>query len=175
MAKYDEVFKQALVQEYLSGQSGFRELACKHAVGRTTIRGWVDHYRQHGDAGLRKKSGRYSAQFKHSVLQHMWREDLSYRQTACLFELRGGSGVVSAWERQYHDGGLDALEPKPRGRPKQMTTPKPTKPALPDIDNARTLDDLRKENEYLRAEVAYLKKLDALVRAAQSKVPKKRK
>jgi transposase len=40
---------------------------------------------------------------------------------------------------------------------------------------ASTLESLRRENEYLRAEVAYLKKLDALVRAQKRPVPTKRK
>jgi transposase len=42
-------------------------------------------------------------------------------------------------------------------------------------EDTRTLEELRKENEYLRAEVAYLKKLDALVRAQRLAAPKKRK
>jgi transposase len=41
--------------------------------------------------------------------------------------------------------------------------------------DTRTVEDLRKENEYLRAEVAYLKKLDALVRAKKQAAPSKRK
>ena len=43
------------------------------------------------------------------------------------------------------------------------------------MPDTRTQEDLRKENEYLRAEVAYLKKLDALVRAKKQAVPTKRK
>jgi transposase len=42
-------------------------------------------------------------------------------------------------------------------------------------EEARTLEQLEKENELLRAEVAYLKKLDALVRTARQAAPKKRK
>jgi transposase len=38
----------------------------------------------------------------------------------------------------------------------------------------RTLEQLRKENEYLRTEVAYLKKLNALVQAKKQVAQKKR-
>jgi transposase len=48
-------------------------------------------------------------------------------------------------------------------------------PEVAKLDNSKTLEDLRKENEDLRAEVAYLKKLDALVRAKTHAVPKKPK
>jgi transposase len=56
-----------------------------------------------------------------------------------------------------------------------MTVPKPPEPTPPHADDARTLQALRKENEYLRAEVAYLKKLDALVRANRQAAQRKRK
>lgn len=72
-------------------------------------------------------------------------------------------------------GGLDALASKPRGRPKKMPIAKPpTKPAAQGQDT-RTVEELRKENEYLRAEVAYLKKLDALIQAKKAAARKKRK
>jgi len=107
------------------------------------------------------------------VLQRMRHEELSARQAVVLFDIRGGTGVISAWQRRYHEGGLDALKPKPR----EMKTPKPKPPQLqsPQADDAHDLETLRKENEYLRAEVAYLKKLEALVRARRQAAQTKRK
>lgn len=175
MAKHNEDFKLTIVQEYLAGASGYKALAAKYDLDYGTVRNWVARYRLHGEAGLRKKFSHYSAEFKLSVLQRMWQEELSYHQVIALFDLRGGTVVVSTWERQYHEGGLDALKPKPRGRPKTMKRPVAPKSPLPVSKDARTLAALQKENELLRAEVAYLKKLDALVRAAQSVAPKKRK
>ena len=175
MAKYDEEFKRTIVKEYLTGASGYKVLAARFGVNRMTIKGWVNFYRYHGDAGLRERPSHYNARFKLSVLKEMWQEGLSYNQLSALFDLRGGARMVSRWARQYHEGGLDALEQKPRGRPKKMNTPEKPLPALMQPPDARTLEDLRKENEYLRAEVAYLKKLDALVRAKKQIAPKKRK
>jgi transposase len=175
MAKYDEKFKSALVQEYLSNGGGYRALSAKYGVGYGQIRRWVSSYRQNGDNGLIKKFSHYSAEFKLSVLQRMWREDLSFSQTVALFDLRGGSTVVSGWERKYHAGGITALAPKPRGRPKKMKSPELPKPSCEQPQESKTLQELQRENEYLRAEVAYLKKLDALVRAKQQAAQKKRK
>lgn len=78
------------------------------------------------------------------------------------------------WERQYHEGGLDALKPKLRRRQKKMPSSKPPKPLPPPAEDARSLEQLRKENEYLRAEVAYLKKLQALRQEKEPAAPKKR-
>ncbi len=174
MARYDEGFKRQVVQDYLAGVGGYRALGAKYGIDQAIVRLWVDKYRQHGDAGLRRKSSHYSAQFKHSVLQQMWQEELSYRQVVTLFDLRGGTGVISGWERLYHEGGLEALHPKPRGRPKEMKPPKTPVPATQQAPDTRTVEDLRQENEYLRAEVAYLKKLDALVRAKKLAAQPKR-
>ncbi len=55
----------------------------------------------------------------------------------------------------------------------QAKPPQPPAKATP--DDERTREQLIKENEYLRAEVAYLKKLDALVQAKKAAQQKKRK
>lgn len=179
MAKHDERVKLEIVQRYLSGEAGQRELAQRYGVGRSSLRTWINGYREHGASALRKKHGEYSAEFKVSVLQRMERQQLSQRQVAALFDLRGGGGVVAKWLRQYDEGGLEALKAKPRGRPK-MPPPKPPLPSIspaapPLAEDASALEKLRKENEYLRAEVAYLKKLEALVRADRQVARKDRK
>jgi len=111
-------------------------------------------------------------------LQRMWRDDLSARETITLFDIRGGTGVISAWELQYHDGGPQALAPRPRGRSKKMPNPPTAKPAqaqaVMSADDTRSHADLLKEVKYLRAEVAYLKKLEALVQAKKQAAQKKR-
>lgn len=175
MARYDEEFKVEVARQYLSTRMGARSLAAQYGLDHGTVRRWVERYRRHGEAGLRKKFSSYSARFKLSVLRRMWREELSCRQVAALFDLRGGHGVVTTWERQYHEGGLDALKPKPRGgQTKMPVAPQSPKPLALSAEDARTLEQLRKENEYLRAEVAYLKKLRALRQEKERAAPKKR-
>jgi len=151
------------VKQYLAGGIGFRALARVHGVGRTLARQWVAEYRLHGVAGVRGKArSKYSAEFKLQVLERMRQENLSQTQIQALLDIRG-AGTVGRWQRQYHEGGFSALLPRPR-----MSTSKPAKPTPPESGpDARTREQLLKENEYLRAEVAYLKKLDALIRAEQ--------
>jgi transposase len=174
MAKHSEQLKLKLVKQYLGGGGGMRALAQRHGVGRTALRRWVAAYKQHGRDGLRKKREHYDARFRMSVLAHMWKRELSQQQVAAVFDIRS-PGCIAKWERQYHDGGIDALAPRPRGRRKTMTRPVPEKPTEESAPDERTREQLLKENEYLRAEVAYLKKLDALLQAKKQGVQKKKR
>ncbi|WP_370628844.1 helix-turn-helix domain-containing protein [Paenarthrobacter nitroguajacolicus] len=62
-------------------------------------------------------------------------------------------GTVTNWTRIYRRDGEDGLRPKKRGR-----RPVNRENALPESE----VEQLRRENERLRAEVAYLGKLRAL-------------
>jgi transposase-like protein len=112
MAKHDESVKLELVRRYLSGSIGTRELAKQYGVGRTSLRSWVDRYREHGAKGLRKKYSQYSAQFKLSVLSRMKRdprppeEDAqAHRNPTATGGRRAHSGVATQRERGPARGG----------------------------------------------------------------------
>lgn len=156
--RYDERFKLLVVQQCFHDETSLREVARQHGLDHSTVRQWLESYRQHGLLGLRKKYSHRSAAFKLAVLERMWRDGLSQRQTAALFDVRDRS-AIGRWEQQYHSGGLSALAPQRKGR-----RPMAKKPPSPPPDHERSHEELRKELEYLRAENAYLKKLDALIR-----------
>lgn len=178
MSKYDAQFKLSIVQQYLSGDSGFRQVAEEHGLQYAAVRMWVELYRAHGTGGLAKKFSHYNVEFRLSVLRRMWDAQLSCRQVAAEFNIRN-PGCISQWERCYHSGGLDALAPRKRGRSTKMPIPPKTEPpeSLPD-PAGRTHDELVCEVNQLRMEVAYLKKLEALVQAQKQQrtiMRKKRK
>lgn len=174
MAKHDESLKLEIVQAYLAGPIGCKALAKQYEVAPSSVRRWIAGYQQHGERALCKKFDHYSQEFKLRVLREIKQQELSQAEAAARFDVRG-VGAIGIWQRQYDEGGPEALKPKPRGRsPKTMPTPKSPK-AQPLADDASTLEKLRKENEYLRAEVAYLKKLEALVQAKRQAAHKERK
>jgi transposase len=175
MAKHDERFRLLAVERYLEGRGGLRIVSRELDVEETVLRRWVARYRQHGLDGLSRKYTFYDADFKLAVLKRVWDEQLSHHEAMAIFNIRQ-SGAIARWERQYHSGGIDALAPRRRGRPKAMKPPedKP-KTAEDQTPDERTREQLLKENEYLRAEVAYLKKLDALVQAKKLAQRKRRK
>lgn len=173
MARYDEAFKLALVQQYLSGTLGIKRLAARSGVSCGQLKHWIVIYRERGTMKQARKQSVCTAGFKLAVLERMWAEQWSLRQTAVAFGIRH-AGNVRKWECQYHEGGPRALEPKPPGRPRKMPTPKSFQPVPSQDEDTRTVQQLREENEYLRAEVAYLKKLRALLQAKEQSAQKKR-
>lgn len=181
MAKHDFWFRLQVVQSYLAGGQGYAGVAKEHSLDRAMVRKWVLSYELHGEEGLKAKHSRYSAQFKFDVLQSIALEGLSRTQACIRFGLRGGTGVIAIWQRQYHECGIDGLKAKRKVRPPNMKTNKPASAPAPSNsqpsdmpDGQRSLQDVLKENEYLRAEVAYLKKLRALRQEKEQAAQKKR-
>lgn len=159
--QYSEQFKLQVVQQCLRGDLSIEEIAHQLDLDYSMVRRWMAHYRQHGSSGLRQTRRHYSPAFKREVLKRMWRDGLSIRQTEALFDIRA-AGAIGRWERQYHSGGLTALAPKRKGR-RPMPQKPPSPPPKPRSDDERSHEELLEELAYLRAENAYLKKLDALI------------
>lgn len=172
MKKYKTEFKLEVVKSFLAGEGGAKLLARRWSLPEEKIRTWVSHYRLHGIDGLRPKRSKYSEQFKLQVLAHQDREQLSSRQVAAIYDIRNPNQVV-VWRRNLDQGGVQVPDGKSQERPDMNTKTErrrpPTDPASTDPSQA-----LREENERLRAEVAYLKKLQALIRSKRSVAPTKR-
>ena len=171
MGKYETDFKLKVVKTFLAGEGGAKLLARRWSVPEEKIRTWVSHYQLHGIAGLQPKRSVYTAHFKLQVLSHQDRERLSSRQVAAIYDIRNPNQVV-VWRRVLDDGGVAALEGRKQAHP--MKTEKPT-PEPQDTHSASSHRALREEIERLRAEVAYLKKLEALVRSNRQAARKERK
>ncbi len=165
MTKYNLALKQALIEECLSAPS-IHEVALKHDLSPSMLRRWVKGYEKHGAAGLSAKYSRYDAQFKLKVLQCIEQQGLSAQQACIQFDIRGPSSIRQ-WKRLYDQGGVEALHPHhtrelsmPR-KPSKKTSASPPTASDSDLTPEQMLEEL----EYLRAENAYLKKLDALIQA----------
>lgn len=171
MLKYSDKLKRKIVSDYFNGTMGFRRLSAHHGVNIESIKRWVAAYRLHGVDGLRRKVARYDVEFKLKALQHMWDNGLSMKQTAAVFNVRNPTSI-RMWESRYRSGGLEALA-KPHKHAHEMKSPTKIPVVKPDAE--RTLEDVLKENEYLRMEVEVLKKLEALAQAQSKPAPKKRK
>ncbi len=166
MTKHDEQFKLSLVQQYLTGTKSYQSIVHEHGFQHSMLKRWVRLYQIHGLAGLSKKHTYYHAEYRLKVLQHMWEHTLSYSEVAAVFNIRS-VGCIGQWERCYHIGGIEALTPRSRGRPKTMPISQDNQAPLPATEDMPSREDLQAEVNYLRMEVAYLKKLQALVQTQQ--------
>jgi transposase-like protein len=106
-----------------------------------------------------------SGEFKQQVVEAMQEENLSYRETARQFEIPDHKMVIK-WERIYLEEGPAGLYIERRGRSGKG---RPVKLA-PQVE-----EDLIAENQRLRAQVAYLKNLQALVLEDERRQRKKRR
>ena len=116
---------------------------------------------------------KYSPEFKLSVIMDMRENHLSYRATEKKYNLFKMS--VKRWERIYLEEGAAGLMAERRGR---NSTGRPRKKPLGksvEEDLIAENQRLRERNEYLEAELEYLKKLDALVREREQRSGKKPK
>lgn len=167
MEKYSEQTKLAAVEAYRSGQLGLKAIAQQLNVGVSSLRKWVAAYQVNGVAGIQaKRRELYDIEFKLAVLQRARDENLSNRQAAALFNIRNFN-IIAAWERAYEaDGmaGLDSRRARPRRKGSAQAAPPPS-PQLHEGDDTRSRDELLQELNSLRAENAYLKKVEALVRS----------
>ena len=167
MSKHSQEFKLEVVRHYLSGFGGYRATANKFGISHSLVRKWLDIHSSAQPNSTERRYTNRSAQSKRNVLEQIQSEGLSLREACLRFNIAAASSIL-VWQKQYAQGGLAALERKLRERPPMKPFKPPTKP-LSELTQA----ELARYVEYLQAENAYLKKLEALVQskkqAAQTK------
>ena len=126
-----------------------------------------------GKAG--RKNRRYSSEFKICVIMGMREQRLSYHETVRRYwntethsEECNYINVIKRWERIFLEEGAEGLMKERRG--KSNTSNRRGRP--PKLDK-KVEEDLIAENQRLRMEIEYLKKLDALVRKREQEEEKK--
>ena len=125
----------------------------------------------------RRTNKKYSPEFKISVILDMREHHLGYCETVRKhFNIEDGKEVnyyhrVQRWERIYLEEGEAGFYIERRGRATKMDNPKIGRPRKKQLDK-QVEEDLIAENQRLRMEIEYLKKLNALV---QERIERERK
>ena len=121
-----------------------------------------------GKKGSKQK--RYSTEFKISVIMDMREHHLNYSEVVRKYwDINQGQEhnyqkQVQRWERVFLEEGAEGLMKERRG--KSNTSSRRGRP--PKLDK-QVEEDLIAENQRLRMEIEYLKKLSALVLAEEQK------
>jgi transposase len=162
-SKYSLEQKLSVVRSVLSGKDSLTSAARKMGGNDKSVQRWVNLYKKYGKKGLELRNGTYDGEFKVRVIKYMLKKQLSLLQTSSFFGIPHDNSV-GRWLKIYESLGAGGLLLENRGRKKSIMAKK-TKKSNKGISNPKDekLAALQAENEYLRAELALLKKLDALI------------
>ena len=124
---------------------------------------WLARYKSYGATGLQKHHNkRANFEEKCKIVCEYAEKGVSLPQICAKYCI--SHSTVKKWTSLYRQGGYEALRDiKPQGRPKVMGRPKKQEPQT-------ELERLRYENEYLRAEIALLIKVRALVEEREKRL-----
>ena len=121
-----------------------------------------------------RENRKYSTEFKMCVIIDIREHHLSYREAVRKY-WEGSKGQetnfikqIQRWERIFIEEGAEGLMKERRGKSYGSKKGRP-----PKLDR-KVEEDLIAENQRLRMEIEYLKKLSALVLAEEQKNGKKR-
>ena len=161
--KFTKEFKLEMVKKYLNGEiiPKFGD-GSKHTCSKT-VRTWVKLYEYHGEEGLSHRYHKRTIKEKEYAVNRFLAGESKANVAASLGISKS---VLSGWVSLYSKGGISSIELNHlSGRPPKMSKNTPGR---------KTRAELEKENKYLKAEVEYLKKLDALVQKRKVQQSKKK-
>jgi transposase len=161
--KYTKSFKFRAVQYVLKNNLGVTHVCDKFGVSKRQLRTWINYYKLYGVSGLepRIKNSKYSFDFKLMVLNDIEELGLSISEAALKYNVPSNT-TVRNWLRIYNTKGALELSKELRGRPNTMDKKIKKKQSKKPLSRE---EELLLENESLKAELALLKKLDALAQA----------
>ena len=156
MSKFTVHDKLTTVSRYLNGNESYKTIAESIGTTKSVVITWVKLFEAHGTNAFKKGYTNYSSQFKLDVLNFIIETGASYLEAASTFNIPSPSTVVK-WDQLLKTKGVDALEPKKKGRPSMKEKTNKSVPA------EGSVEALQAKIERLEMENAYLKKLNTFV------------
>lgn len=163
--KHNFEFRLRIVEEVIKGRYAINRISQKEKISSSLVKRWVGFYRKFGIKGLEPATKRYDGNFRLQVVRTQKAESLSLLQACLRFNVPNEATVLT-WVRIYDSKGPEGLMAIRKGRPITM----PRKPKKPLTREEQLLEELAD----LKAENAYLKKLQALIQSENAKEEKRK-
>jgi transposase-like protein len=161
---YPQELRLQAVKDCLEGRHSIRSAARKYGImSHTILWHWIKQYNGHRELGRTRKArspsmtkGR-STTWKEriEITEYCIAHNKDYQKAMDIYNV--SYPQVYSWIRKYEDGGINALKDG-RGRTKDASE------LTPQELQKLAMKKLEAENQRLRAEVAFLKKLEELER-----------
>ena len=162
--RYSKELKLAAVEECLSGKLSIKATVKKYGISSTSVlRKWIKLYNRHRDIKEYVKGMTFSMTKASDILSnerieiaiHCLSNKRNYQKTAEQYDVTYQQ--VYTWVRKYERDGEESLRVRQRRKSieKELSV---------EEQHAKEFRKLQKENERLRAENEFLKKLDRLER-----------
>ena len=161
---YSKEAKEAAVKEYLSGEFSKEDVVRRHNISsRSVLSRWINKYNSHrelkdsGKERTRSMTNKRTTTWeeRRQIAIHCLENGKDYHSTAEKYEV--SYQQVYQWVKKYLAGGAEALKDR-RGRTKEEAELSPEEKVKLEMKR------LERENERLKAENAYLKKLEEIER-----------
>lgn len=163
--KHNFEFRLRIVESVIKGLYSINRISQKEKISSSLVKRWIGFYRKFGTKGLQPATKRYDGNFRLQVVRTLKAESLSLLQACLRFNVPNESTVLT-WVRIYDSKGSEGLMAIHKGRPITM----PRKPKKPLTREEQLLEELAD----LKAENAYLKKLQALIQSESEKEEKRK-
>lgn len=151
--KHDVEARKAAIGLFELGH-GYKSAAIALSLPAEAVRRWQEIYRAFGSEVLLRmdgKQGRYTYEQKVAAASAVVDGGMTKAEAMAAFGIMSMS-PLKKWCALYREGGAEALRPRPKGRPSGSRARPRTRE-----------EELEERCRRLEAEVAYLKKLRALV------------
>lgn len=162
MSKYSTELKLEAIEAWKERILSTNEIINKYNISHQTLRRWIYEYNSDGVDGIVRKptNSTYTGEFKQTVVEDMRKNGLSQSETSRKYSI--GRSQVQQWERIYLEDGVEWLYVDKRGRAFNSINAKPK-----NILNKNVEEDLITENQHLRMENEYFKKLNVLIQVKE--------
>jgi transposase len=160
--KYSKSFKLKAVKSVLTDNLSIIKVSDNLGLNKSDLKKWIKYYQKYGASGLESRTNNtlYSGDFKLSVINSVQQKGLSFSEASLKYNIPSHS-TVCKWYSIYLREGTNGLYKERRGHSRSMKR----KPKKPTIKSLTKEEELLQEIESLKAELALLKKVQALTQA----------
>ncbi|CBW53882.1 ISMmy3 B transposase protein A [Mycoplasma mycoides subsp. capri LC str. 95010] len=161
MAKYLYEIKKKIINDLVNGKT-ITQVSREYGININTIVNWKNQYESFGIRGIRKSKNKtiYASEFKIAVIKYKNENNLGFLETAKHFNIKNAS-TIALWENKYYKHGVAGIS-KLIGNAGDIDSMPSNKNKSIETED-KTKEQLAHELELAKAEIAYLKKLRALI------------